>query len=779
MSIIGSTTYTYAATTDFVFTINTANSGSSNSTSFTIPTTGSGYNYMVDWTNSGTPELVLQHGNALHDFNIAGIYTIRISGTFPSINFNGSGDAQKVVSIDQWGSSMAWASFSYAFFGCSNMTIGATDAPLLTHVTNLNHMFSNCNSLTTGNFNAWDVRTITDMGNMFYYSPLFNDNIGSWNTSAVTNMYQMFAHATAFNNLGSSTIGNWNTAVVQNMYYMFNATAFNQNIGKWPTTAVTNMAGMFQVATAFNQDISSWNTAAVTNMSAMFAGASAFNQNINTTNTNSWNTAAVTSMSYMFQNALAFNQNIGSWNTAAVTNMTNMFQNASQFNQNIGSWNIAKVTNMTDMLSNTGMGITNYDLTLISWQAGPHPTGISFTATGLQYCASAVQHGLLKNNNGWTFSDTYLYASTVPTLVAANTLVATSNATCTDATGYQQFLNSLSAPTAKYIAINPNGYTGYSFAVTSANNIPAINNQHIVSGQNTTALGNRMYTVVDAGTDNYPSGMTVRIYYLPADTTAAIAALASSSNPLTSQWFKISGTSHAANIATILANQTANGITGATFLVPSARGTEGGINYVEFSGITTFSTFGYLAAKTNSTILPITLASFKGIANGCTANLSWQSATESNSNYYAVEEGSDGSNFTQVAKLNSGNSASGAAYTHAFPLQGGTSYFRLKMVDLDGQFGYSPTVAIVGTGACSTGTKATISPNPTRDVVNIAGLPIGSIATLYDMNGKKTHTLLATATTATINLQAFANGIYMLQKQNADGTMETLKIVKQ
>ena len=44
------------------------------------------------------------------------------------------------------------------------------------------------------------------------------------------------------------------------------AGAFNADISKWNTAAVTNMATAFYAAWAFNADISKWNTAAVTNM---------------------------------------------------------------------------------------------------------------------------------------------------------------------------------------------------------------------------------------------------------------------------------------------------------------------------------------------------------------------------------------------------------------------------------------------------------------------------------------------------------------------------------
>jgi surface protein len=53
-------------------------------------------------------------------------------------------------------------------------------------------------------------------------------------------------------------------------------------------------------------------------MMRMFRDATAFNQNIS-----SWNTSAVTDMYAMFQDATAFNQNIGTWNVANVANFTN------------------------------------------------------------------------------------------------------------------------------------------------------------------------------------------------------------------------------------------------------------------------------------------------------------------------------------------------------------------------------------------------------------------------------------------------------------------------
>ena len=46
------------------------------------------------------------------------------------------------------------------------------------------------------------------------------------------------------------------------------ATAFNADVSKWQTGAVTNMKNTFYKASSFNNDLSKWNTGAVTTLEA-------------------------------------------------------------------------------------------------------------------------------------------------------------------------------------------------------------------------------------------------------------------------------------------------------------------------------------------------------------------------------------------------------------------------------------------------------------------------------------------------------------------------------
>lgn len=289
-------------------------------------------------------------------------------------------DKDRLINISQWGTT-AWTSMAYAFGGCSQMNISATDLPNLTGATSMAEMFRACSFLNgPANIGSWNTSNVTDMAAIFTDAYTFNAPIGTWNTANVTRMQGMFNNATAFNQpigtwntanvtdmngmfFGASNfnqpIGTWNTAKVTDMSFMFNsASVFNQPIGTWNTAAVTNMYFMFQDALVFNQPIGTWNTGNVTSMQAMFRGASVFNQPLG-----SWNTAKVTNMANMFSGVSAFNQPIGTWITADVTEMAAMFYSASSFNQPIGNWNTAKVTTMGFMFN----GASSFNKAIGNW----------------------------------------------------------------------------------------------------------------------------------------------------------------------------------------------------------------------------------------------------------------------------------------------------------------------------------------------------------------------------------------------------------------------------
>ena len=295
--------------TTFITTWRTDSSGTSNNNQIIIPTIGGGYNYNIYWeevsvpANNGNETGIT--GNDTITFPSPGTYRLEITGLFPRIYFNNSGDRNKILSIDQWGT-ISWNSMNLAFAGCTHLTSLATDAIDLSSVTDLSFMFNNAASFN-GTIDQWDVSNITNMNAVFAGASSFNQNLNSWDVSNVINMGSLFSGATSFN----GDISNWDVTNVTTMQSLFDGlSSFNQNISNWDVDSVTNMSRMFAGAVAFNQDIGSWDVDSVINMNNMFIGAILFNQDIS-----SWEMSNVTNTSFMFAGANSFNQDISGWSS--------------------------------------------------------------------------------------------------------------------------------------------------------------------------------------------------------------------------------------------------------------------------------------------------------------------------------------------------------------------------------------------------------------------------------------------------------------------------------
>ena len=270
------------------------------SESISIPMTGSSYN--VDW---GDLSSTTESGTATHVYTSAGTYIVTITGPYTRINFNNSGDKDKIMSIDSWGTN-AWTNLSNAFYGCSNLVNKASDTPNLTSATRLTSMFRNATSI--GNSD-----TLIDSGN--------------WN---------------------------WVTTGIERMNNMFRgASAFNKDISNWDTSSVDRMNNMFRDAIVFNQDISDWVVEDVTNMNNMFYGASNFNIDIS-----GWTTTSLASMTGTFRNAISFDQDIGGWDISNVTVMSSTFNNvtlsANNYNALLIGWEPQIPALLTGVVINLG-----------------------------------------------------------------------------------------------------------------------------------------------------------------------------------------------------------------------------------------------------------------------------------------------------------------------------------------------------------------------------------------------------------------------------------------
>ena len=230
----------------------------------TLPLVSGGtYNFTVKW-GDGTIDTITAYNQAevTHTYASAGTYTVRIFGTIEGWRFNNGGDKTKIQTIESYGSLVLTT--DAAFFGCSDLTSTATDAPTIS-TTSLENTFRSCTNFN-GAIGNWDVSGVTNMQFVFLSASSFSQDISGWNVSSVTSMYQMFYAASSFN----QDIRSWDVSSVTNMFQVFiDATSFNQNLGSWNVSSVTTIQGMFNNADGMSSAnlgaVKDWTITALTN----------------------------------------------------------------------------------------------------------------------------------------------------------------------------------------------------------------------------------------------------------------------------------------------------------------------------------------------------------------------------------------------------------------------------------------------------------------------------------------------------------------------------------
>jgi hypothetical protein len=194
--------------------------------------------------------------------------------------------------------------------------------------------------------------------------------------------------------------------------------------------------------------------------------------------------------------------------------------------------------------------------------------------------------------------------------------------------------------------------------------------------------------------------------------------------------------------------------------------------WVETSGVvTSFSPFT-LASTTTNNPLPIELTYFEAVENGTKVDLSWETASEIDNDYFTIERSQDGIYFEAIEKvLGAGNSTQSITYsTVDEDPYSGVSYYRLKQTDFNGAYTYSDIQVV----HFSKSNEIVIYPNPVKDVLTINGLQFDDVISIYGIDGKIVYTGNAT----TVNTESYSHGVYQLVILHNNGTKEVIKFVK-
>ncbi len=151
---------------------------------------------------------------------------------------------------------------------------------------------------------------------------------------------------------------------------------------------------------------------------------------------------------------------------------------------------------------------------------------------------------------------------------------------------------------------------------------------------------------------------------------------------------------------------------------------------------------------------------------------------EQNNKGFDIERSTDGNNFSAIGKVNAaGNSSSTIKYSFFDdnPVAG-TNFYHLKMVDKDGRYSYSKTVAVQVVNIKS----LRVYPNPASDALYIetSRSNENAIIQIIDLAGKKVkeQKLVLTGNTS-VDISNLPKSIYKILIKTGTKT-EALKFVK-
>lgn len=160
--------------------------------------------------------------------------------------------------------------------------------------------------------------------------------------------------------------------------------------------------------------------------------------------------------------------------------------------------------------------------------------------------------------------------------------------------------------------------------------------------------------------------------------------------------------------------------------------------------------------------LPVKLNEFSAIRSKQVVALNWNTEFEIDAKEFIVER-AEGTDFRSIGSINSnGNSNVRKSYSFNDKNENtGTTYYRLKSVDLNNSFTYSEIRTVKGIGAVN---DVTVYPNPARSnsKISVVGVTANSSIQLLDFSGK----ILKNMNSSTVNsldLSGVKNGTYLIR----------------
>jgi Secretion system C-terminal sorting domain len=214
----------------------------------------------------------------------------------------------------------------------------------------------------------------------------------------------------------------------------------------------------------------------------------------------------------------------------------------------------------------------------------------------------------------------------------------------------------------------------------------------------------------------------------------------------------------------------------------------GGTTAVLPAGIYTYKVFlndfgnfdNAFLCVTPGCVLPVKVTDFKALNNKCNPNLQWKSTSEINLKQFDIEVSEDGINFTTIGTVN----ASGGLFEKLYNFENinqtnKVSFYRLKMIDNDGQFKVSDILTFRKN--CGAENVFTVFPNPVGNTMQInfydSKNTDGSMVKIFSATGGLIKEVYVKNGTSLVDVSSLPAGFYLLSVMTSDN-IKTIKINK-
>jgi len=188
---------------------------------------------------------------------------------------------------------------------------------------------------------------------------------------------------------------------------------------------------------------------------------------------------------------------------------------------------------------------------------------------------------------------------------------------------------------------------------------------------------------------------------------------------------------------------------------------------------------------TNITFLPVELIDFTAKPMDQGVMLDWSTASEQDNDYFAIERSFDGQRFKEIGKVAGAGSSYTAVDYNFFdsnpPALASSLYYRLRQVDYDGKFEYSP-IEVIDREISGDGIQ--LWPNPTNSELNISLTSSMSEqpvrVEIFDINGRllRVADFDQVGDNMSLNVSELTEGIYLI-KIGSEQFSQTKRFIKQ